>query len=124
VGVAAGLGGPLAGAVLLKLNYRVLGSQPIGALPLAWGLALTFALVTLALRGRGGGGVLSVVWIGFSYWRYANHLQGAAIAKRTSAGTAGHGWLRTVIISLTLLFGTALVGVLLEYVLEVYGYRV
>jgi hypothetical protein len=90
VGVAAGLGGPLAGAVLLKLNYRVFGKQPMGALPVAWGVALTFVLMTLGLRGHGGGAVLSV-WIGFSYWRYANHLQGAAISERISDGTLGHG---------------------------------
>ena len=121
IGVAAGLGGPLAGAVLLKLNYRALGAQPIGALPVAWGFAITFVLVILALRGHGGGAVLSV-WIGFSYWRYASHLQGAAISERISDGTLGQGWLRTAIISLAMLLVTAVVAIVLEYVLEAYGF--
>jgi hypothetical protein len=123
VGLAAGLGGPLAGAVLLKLNYRVFGKQPLGALPVAWGSAMTFVLVTLALRGHGGGAVL-YVWIGFSYWRYANHLQGAAISERISNGTLGQGWLRTVFIAVATLLGTAVVAILLEYVLEVLGFNV
>jgi uncharacterized membrane protein YwzB len=123
VGVAAGLGGPLAGAVLLKLNYRALGEQPIGALPVAWGFALTLVLVILALRGHGGGAVLSV-WIGFSYWRYANHLQGAAISERISNGTLGQGWLRTVFIAVAILLGTAVVAFLLRVLLEAQGFEV
>jgi uncharacterized membrane protein YwzB len=122
VGVAAGLGGPLAGAVLLKLNYRVLGKQPIGALPVAWGFAITFVLVILALRGHGGGAVLSV-WIGFSYWRYTNHLQGAAISERISNGSLGQSWLRTVFMAVAILLGTALVAFSVDYFLEAHGFK-
>ena len=123
VGVAAGLGGPLAGAVLLKLNYRVLGEQPIGALPVAWGFEITFVLVILALRGHGGGAVLSV-WIGFSYWRYTSHLQGAAISQRINNGSLGQSWLRTVFMAVAILLGTALVAFSLDYFLEAHGFKV
>ena len=121
VGVAAGLGGPLAAAVLLKLNYRAFGRQPIAALPLAWGLALTFVLVTLALRRTGGGGIVGGVWIGLNYWRYASHLQGATIAEKINAGNRRHGWLRTILVSLIVLMGTVVLFVLLGSVLEAYG---
>ena len=115
IGVAALVGGPLAGAILLKENYRVLGNQPPSAMPLAWALAITFALVSLGLRGRSLGSPSLFALFALGSWRYANHLQGAALKERLTAEAHRRTWLRTLSVAGGTLAATIVVVLLLEF---------
>ena len=105
------------------MNYRRFGAQPADSMPLAWSIALTFALVSLAVRGRAPAGYVLPIVLAFGYWRYARYLQGAATLAWAGAGSKRQPWSWALIWAVALLIATAGVIVLGQLLLASAGLR-
>ena len=110
VGLAALLCSPLAGTVLMAVNYGRLGRAGKGALTVVYGLIASALLVLIKLKWRGPGGTVAAMALGFMVflcmWQIAIEVQGEAVEEHVAAG----GRLGTTLTAL--LIGIASVAVL------------
>jgi hypothetical protein len=92
VGIAAFLGSPVAGSVVLALNYRVQGKNNAAIGAVVGGLAGTLGLVALATQMTSGAGLLGIA-IAFGMRAIAQSAQGEQFKAHTLAGgRPGSSW--------------------------------
>jgi predicted Fe-Mo cluster-binding NifX family protein len=90
VGLAALLCSPLAGTVLMAVNYRRLGRAGKGALTILYGLIASGLLVLIKLKWHGPGGTLGAIALGILVllctWQIAIEVHGEAVEEHLAAG--------------------------------------
>ena len=111
--LAAFLGSPLAGTILIASNYRKLGQGGNGVLALILGAAASAGLVFMGLKSTAGPGVASIVLF-VCTGLAARELQGNAIKTHVAWGGQLFSKWRAVGVAIvtTLLLGCGLVGYL------------
>jgi len=112
VGLAAFLCSPLAGTVLMAVNYRRLGRAGKAVLTVLYGFIASALLVLIKLKWHGAGGTVAAVALGFLVflctWQIALEVHGEAVEEHVAAGgRLGTKWtaLLVGIASIAVLFG-------------------
>lgn len=113
VALAALLGGPLAGTILMAGNYRKLGQSNNGNLALLLGAAASVGLIYLALKSTASPTVATVVLF-VCTWVAARQLQDDAVKTHVAWGGQLYSKWRAfgIAIATTLALGAAFIGYL------------
>jgi len=93
VAVATFFGSPLAGALLMAMNYRRLGKAGKAGLALLLGLLAAALLVAIGWNSTSGSGVVGLVFL-IGTWQVAKAVQGKAVeAHKAQGGQLASKWL-------------------------------
>jgi hypothetical protein len=111
VGLATFFGSPIAGAILMAMNYRRLGKGDKGLLAVVLSLVATAAIIAFAMtKPAAGSSVLGIVLF-VCMWQVAKATQGKAVEAHVARGGALASkwtafWLG--VLMLTMIFGTVM----------------
>ncbi len=85
--LAAFFGSPVAGAIVMAVNYGRLGKSTKGFLAVVLGLAATALLVVIGLNGKAGSSVLGIVFL-VATWQIAKMAQGKDVRSTPPAAAS------------------------------------
>lgn len=99
VELATVLGSPIAGALLLRANFRRLGNPRAGRWAVPWGIAATAAVLALAVVVENRGmprrlvsGLVQAVFVSAAYGVFQHWFQASLLAHKAAGGRTGPWW--------------------------------